>query len=50
MSSYTIYNDEADNMNWLKKLLNNYKQNNNRYQFENAIQQACQYKMFEVDI
>ena len=36
-------------MNWLKKILNNYKQNNNRHQFENAIQKACQYKMIEID-
>jgi len=35
-------------MNWLKKLLNNYKQNNNRHQFENAIQPACQYEMVEL--
>jgi len=48
-SSYTIYDDEGDNVNWLKKLLNNCKQNNNKYQFENAIQQACQYNMIEFD-
>ena len=47
-SSYTLYNDGAENMNWLKKLLNNYKKNNNRHQFENAIQPACQYEMVEL--
>jgi hypothetical protein len=38
----------ASNMNLLKKLLNNYKQNTNRHQFENILQQACQYKMIEL--
>ena len=44
------YCEGVGNMNLLKKLLNNYKETNNKYQFENEIQQACQYNLIEFDI
>jgi len=34
-------------VNLLKKLLNNYKQNNDRRQFEKKMQQACEYDLIE---
>jgi hypothetical protein len=35
-------------MNWLKKLVKNHKQNIGKQQFENELQQACQYEIFEL--
>ena len=48
-SSYTLLL-WRDIMKWIKKIVGNFKQNTNKDQFEDMIQQACQYKIFEFDI
>ena len=48
-SSYTLWL-WRDILKWIKKIVGNFKQNTNKDQFEDLIQQACQYKIFEFDI
>ncbi len=37
-------------MKWIKKIVGNFKQNTKKDQFEDMMQQAYQYKIFEFDI
>ena len=49
MSSYITYINGVNSMKLHNKIINNFKQSNNRDKFENELKQACQYTLFELE-